>query len=199
MTAFTDFDDIPSFRYNLIMSDPPWQFELRSKKGEDKSAQNQYECMTIDEIRAMPVDRIAAKDCMLWLWATNPMMPEALKTLEAWGFEYVTMGSWAKKTKPKPLKCGHDRPGKYRWGTGYVLRSTNEPFLIGRMGNPQIKPIQSGFDGIAREHSRKPEECYPLAEKFVPKAWRLDMFSRETRPDWDSFGDQFDKFDGVKS
>lgn len=188
MTAFDTFSEIPLFKYNLIMSDPPWQFELRSSKGEEKSAQNQYDCMTIDEIRAMPVDTIANKDCILWLWATNPMMPQALMTLEAWGFDYVTMGSWAKKTVNN----------KYRWGTGYVLRSTNEPFLIGRMGSPQVKPIQSGFDGVAREHSRKPEESYRLAEKFVPNAWRLDMFSRESREGWDSFGDEAEKFDEVK-
>ena len=195
MTSFDTFSKIPLFKYNLIMADPAWLFELRSDKGEKKSAQAQYDCMTIDEIRALPVQDIAAKDCLLWLWATNPMLPQALMTLEAWGFNFVTAGSWAKKTAPKPLKCGCERPGKYRWGTGYVLRSTNEPFLIGRVGDPDIKPVQSGFDGLAREHSRKPEVAYKLAEKLVPNAWRLDMFSRETREGWDNFGDQADKFD----
>ena len=195
MTSFTEFDEIPSFKYNFIMSDPPWQFELRSEKGESKSPQSKYRCMTIEEIRAFDVARIASKNCYLWLWVTNPMLLEGISTLEAWGFKFITAGSWAKKTRERDLKCGCVRPGKYRWGPGYVLRSTNEPFLIGRMGELDITPIQSGFDGLAREHSRKPEIAYELAEKFMPKAWRLDMFSRETREGWDNFGDECELFD----
>jgi N6-adenosine-specific RNA methylase IME4 len=184
------FGEARPFGYNLIMADPPWLYELRSEKGEGKAPQSQYQCMSLDAIKALPVGHLAAQDCLLWLWATNPMLPEAIEVLKAWGFTYKTAGHWAKRTKN----------GKQAFGTGYILRCAGEPFIIGTIGNPvTARNVRSVIDGIVREHSRKPDEAYAEAEKLMPHAWRMDLFSRQRRPGWDNWGNEADKFDGVQA
>lgn len=98
MTCYTKFSEIPLFKYGLIVADPPWNFALRSQKGEKKSAQAQYGCMLSDELTSMRVADLAYGDCLLWLWATNPMLPQALDLMAAWGFTFKTAGHWSKKT-----------------------------------------------------------------------------------------------------
>jgi hypothetical protein len=123
-----------------------------------------------------------------WVSASFVLSGPMLEVVRAWRFEYVTMGTWAKRTKT----------GKLRWGTGYRLRSTSEPFLIGVRGSPKnARNVPSHIDGLAREHSRKPEEAYAAAERLMPHARRADVFSRQRRPGWDSFGDEDGKFDEV--
>lgn len=188
MTAYRRIEDVPPLRYGLIMADPPWLFRNWSKAGERKNPLAHYACMGIDEIAALPVSRLAAKDCLLWLWATNPMLPRAIDVLEAWGFTFKTAGHWVKRT----------RHGKLAFGTGYVLRSAGEPFLIGTIGKPRTtRGVRSVIDGAMREHSRKPEEAYRSAEALLPEATRLDLFGRQERPGWDVMGDEVGKFDGA--
>ena len=82
------FGTISPFCWDLIMADPPWEFQTYSAKGAGKSASAQYRTMTTEEICALPVGDLAAKNCMLWLWATAPRLPDALKVIKAWGFRY---------------------------------------------------------------------------------------------------------------
>ncbi len=118
------------------MADPPWLYKLRSGKGEGKSAQAHYNCMPLDQIKAMPVRDLASENCLLWLWPTNPMVIQAHEVLLAWGFDFVTMGSWEKTTKS----------GKQAFGPGYVFRTSNEPILIGRRGEAKTtKSVRSSF------------------------------------------------------
>lgn len=173
--------------FDLIMADPPWNFSNWSDKGTVKNASNQYACMDLDAIKALPVGQLAAPSCVLWLWATNPMLPEAFDTLKAWGFTYKTAGHWSKKT----------RHGKQAFGTGYLLRCAGEPFLIGTIGNPKTaRNVRSVIEGPIREHSRKPDEAYAAAEQLIPDARRADLFARQSRPGWVSWGNEADKFDG---
>jgi N6-adenosine-specific RNA methylase IME4 len=179
------FGDLNPHAFDLIMADPPWRFDLRSQAGEGKSAQAQYACQDLDWIKGLPVLDLAAPDSVLWLWATNPMLPQALETLAAWGFAFKTAGTWIKTTIH----------GKVAFGTGYILRSANEPFLIGTRGEPRTsKSVRSAFHGLAREHSRKPEEGYREAERLIPNARRLELFSRTDRAGWQSWGDEAGKF-----
>jgi len=176
----------PPGGYNLIMADPAWHFKTRSSKGDAKSPQAKYRTMSLDQIKAMPVADIAAKDCYLWLWATNPNLPQALEVLAAWGFTYSTAGHWPKITKH----------GKLAFGTGYVFRCAGEPYLIGRRGKPKnIKSVRSVIFGQIREHSRKPEEVYLEAERWMPNATRMDLFSRQRREGWHCWGDEADLFE----
>lgn len=168
------------------MADPPWRFDLYSEKGEAKSAQAQYGCMGLDEIKAMRIGDLAAKDCLLWLWATNPMLPQAFEVLAAWGFMFKTAGHWVKRTTG----------GGLAFGTGYVLRSAGEPFLIGTSGKPMTtKSVRSVIEGPVREHSRKPDEAFAAAEQLVPNVARIEIFSRQARSGWDVFGNEVEKFE----
>lgn len=189
MRLFQDrwpFGDLQPHSFDLIMADPAWTYRMYSEAGEAKSPQAQYRTMMIDEIKAMPVLDLASTDCLLWLWAVNPMLPQAIDVLRAWGFEFKTAGTWLKTTKN----------GKINFGTGYILRGSNEPFLIGTRGSPRTaKNVRSGFTGLIREHSRKPEEAYAAAERLMPNARRLDLFSRTDRAGWTAWGDETGKFE----
>jgi len=182
--------------YDLIMIDPPWQFELYSAKGEEKSAQAHYETMSLAAIAALPVADLAGPDCLVWLWATAPMLDKQLDVLKGWGFRFVTSGVWVKTTVND----------KIAFGTGYVLRNAHEPFLIGALGEPKTaRCVRSVVMGRTREHSRKPDSAYAAAERLIPegpagggrKIRRADLFSRERRPGWESWGNQVGKFTSV--
>lgn len=179
----------PPGGFDLIMADPPWRFTTRSAKGiTAKGAGGHYGTMTLAEIKAMPVADLAARDCLLWLWATNPMLPDALDVLRAWGFTFKTAGHWAKRT----------RHGKLAFGTGYILRCAGEPFLIGTRGQPRTaRNVRSVIEGPVREHSRKPDEAFDAAVRLMPSARRLELFSRQTRPGWHGWGNEIGKFDEV--
>ena len=177
--------DLQPHTYDFIMSDFAWTYKVRSRKGEGKSAQAKYRTMPLEEIMALPVLDLCAENSVHWMWATNPMLDKAMMVMKAQGFEFKTAGTWLKTT-------AH---GKIAFGTGYILRCSNEPFLIGTRGNPKTtRSVRSGFTGLVREHSRKPEEAFAAAEKLMPSARRLELFSRTNRPGWDSFGDETGKF-----
>ena len=177
--------DVPLFRYGLIMADPAWSFDNYSELGEAKNAKAQYGCESIEAIMEHNVGHMAAQDCLLWLWATNPMLDVAFDVMRAWGFKFKTAGHWSKKTVN----------GRQAFGTGYILRSAGEPFLIGSIGTPKCaRNVRSVIEGPVREHSRKPDEAYAAAEMLVPGVPRLDLFSRQPRPGWDRCGKQSERF-----
>lgn len=170
--------------YGLIMADPPWSYDLWSEKGMKKSAMAQYACMSDQDVCDLPVGQLARGDAVLWLWATAPKLDVTFRVMTAWGFKYRTFGTW----------------DKVRWGTGYIMRSVAEPFLIGTIGKPVFdgRSIPNIIRGGAREHSRKPEQAYEIAERLVPRTCnRLDLFSRASRPGWDAWGNEAGKFDAA--
>jgi N6-adenosine-specific RNA methylase IME4 len=173
--------------YDVIMADPPWSFANWSDVNLAKTAKGKYDCMSLKELKAFPVADLAAPDCILWLWATNPMLPQALEVMNGWGFTFKTAGHWVKR---------NPNSGKLAFGTGYVLRCAGEPFLIGTRGKPKTsRSVRSVIEGPRREHSRKPDEAFLAAEQLVPGARRLELFSRQTRPGWDNWGMERSKFD----
>jgi N6-adenosine-specific RNA methylase IME4 len=175
----------PAGGFGLIMADPPWSYAMRSEKGYDRAPEAHYDTMPLDDIKALPVELLAAPDCLLWLWAVNPQLPQALEVLAAWGFEFKTAGHWAKMTAT----------GKQAFGTGYLLRSAGEPFLIGTRGAPKTsKNVRSVILAKVREHSRKPDEAFVQAERLMPHAQRIELFSRQVRPGWVNWGLEATKF-----
>ncbi len=178
----------PAGGFGLIHADPPWRFLVRSRKGLGRSAEMHYATMTLADLMRLPVEAVAARDCVLVLWGTNPMMPECLDVMRAWGFRYSTKGTWAKV----------GQSGKVQIGTGYRLRNADESFCIGLRGAPPVvdRGVASLIVAPRREHSRKPEAIYGLAKRLVgPGVQALDLFSRETRPGWQSWGLEAGKFD----
>ena len=85
----------------------------------DRAADNHYPTSELEEIKALPVASIAAPDCVLWLWATAPMMPQAVEVMTAWDFTYKSQIIWAKD----------------RMGLGYWVRNKHELLLIGTRGD----------------------------------------------------------------
>ncbi len=180
------FGDLKMF--GSIVADPPWSFRLYSARGEKKSAQAQYDCMSLDEIIELPVSQLAAPDCCLFLWATWPMLPQTLQVMDRLGFTYKTGGHWAKLTKH----------GKLAFGTGYRVRCASEPWPLGTIGNPKTsRSERNAITGMVREHSRKPEEPYGWCERYMHEARRVELFSRQARKGWDRWGLETNKFSAV--
>ena len=167
MTDDWPFDPLIPLSYDLIMVDCPWHFELYSEEGNQKSAQGQYETMNLMQLSELPVGKLARGDALVFMWATFPLLPEALVILKHWGFRYVTGGAWHKRT----------RHGKTAFGTGYRVRSAVEPWLLGVVGNPfTSRSHRNLIEGLARQHSRKPEEAYTWLETYMPNAVRRADF-----------------------
>ncbi len=181
------FGDLQQFGYGLLKVDPPWNFMNFSEKGEAKNAKAQYDCMDTDEIAALPIGHLASDSCWLWLWATHPMLPDALRVMDAWGFRFVTSGVWVKRGES----------GSLAFGTGYVLRVASEPFLLGKIGEPKTysRSIRTVIEAPRRQHSRKPDSAYNVCEELFGPVRRADIFSRESRPGWDGWGSEKTLFD----
>lgn len=133
--AVPSLEELPMFGFDCIVADPPWLFGLWSKKGEGKAPQAHYKCLPTETIARMRVNDHAARDCWLFLWATNPMLRDAFMVMDAWGFKYVTAMAWRKTTV-------HGNP---KWGPGYVARTLHEPILIGKVGEPAMERAMPGL------------------------------------------------------
>ena len=137
-------------KYNVIYADPPWQYRDRNCNG---ACQSHYNTMTIQEICNLPIEDICEKDCILFLWATYPMLQEAMQLIKAWGFKYKTIGfQWVKKSK-----SGNG----YFFGLGRWTRGNTEPCLIAVRGKP-YKMVKSKSVGQLiveplQAHSKKPD------------------------------------------
>lgn len=175
--------------YEVIVADPPWDFQLYSSTGNHKSAAAQYRTMPTSEIAAMNVGHLAREDCLLLLWTTGWAMVrgDAARVARAWGFTPITELVWDKRTAS----------GKRRMGPGYRARTMHEPILLATTGYPPHLPFPSAFDGLAREHSRKPDEFYDIVRRHTPRQKRIDLFSRQRHEGFDAWGDERGKFDVV--
>lgn len=155
--------------YNVIYADPPWRFEPYSREtGLSCAADNHYPTMTLAKIKA--IEPPSAKDCALFLWATVPMLPDALDTMAAWGFKYKSHWVWIKQKD----------------GTGYWSRNRHELLLIGTRGSipapsPGTQP-PSALSYNTTRHSAKPHEFRGLIDRFYPNVPKLEMFARGEAP-----------------
>jgi N6-adenosine-specific RNA methylase IME4 len=179
-------NELPLFHFGVILADPPWRFANYSAKGEEKNPVAHYNCMDLQAIKEMRVGDLAKPDSALIMWATAPMLPQALETMKAWGFVFKTAGAWGKLSK-----LGE----KIAFGTGYVYRSAAEFYLLGTIGNPPIKSrsIRNLILAPIREHSRKPDQMHTDIEALFDGPY-LELFARSQRPGWTCWGNQTDKF-----
>lgn len=177
--------------FQMIMADPPWSYEMRSEAGYGRAPDAHYDCMAVEEIAALPVAALAADNCLLWMWAVMPMLQQAMDVIAAWGFQFKTGGYWVKTAKT------FRRDQKLAFGTGYILRNAGEPFLIATRGAPSTtKAVRSVIMAPRREHSRKPDQAFAEAERLMPDARRIELFSRQPRAGWSNWGAEADKFGG---
>jgi N6-adenosine-specific RNA methylase IME4 len=168
---------LPDQRYGVILADPEWRFEPWSREtGLDRSPDNHYPTSVTEVIAARPVHGIAAEDCVLFLWATVPMLPQALLVMGAWGFDYRTHWIWHKD----------------RAGTGYWNRNCHELLLLGVHGTvPAPAPgtqWHSLIEAAVGEHSEKPASFHALIESYFPNLPKIELNARRARPGWTSWG-----------
>ncbi len=183
------FGDLKMFGYGAILADPPWYFRNFSAKGEVKNPVAHYACMSSAEIAALPISQLAAPDCALLMWATAPMLPDAIDLMRAWGFTFKSAGAWAKQSSTG---------NAWAFGTGYCFRSAAEFFLLGTMGKPKVqsRSVRNLIVAPVREHSRKPDCQYEMVESLFAGPY-AELFSRTARPGWDSWGNEVGKFEGA--
>jgi N6-adenosine-specific RNA methylase IME4 len=187
--------------YRVAHIDPGWRFRTWSPRGRGKCADRHYRCEELDRLKALPVSELMAPDAVLFLWVIQTHLPVAHELLEAWGFEYKTVGFvWVKMPKhwspdQLPLRI---RP---KMGMGYYSRSGTEQCWIARRGKG-CKRLDRRVDQViyapVREHSRKPDEASVRIERLFGDVPRIELFAREQRPGWRAWGDQvqFNLFGG---
>lgn len=181
-------------KYGIIYADPPWSYRVWSEKGKGRSAENHYRTMGIEDVMALPVAELAARDCALFLWATAPCLEEAMAVIRAWGFAYKTVAfTWAKATA---------RPGGWHFGLGYWTRANAELCLLATKGRPRraSASVRQLIVAPRREHSRKPDEARERIVELMGDLPRIELFARQKFPGWDAWGDEVDcdiRFAGV--
>lgn len=177
--------DLRPHYYNRIAIDCPWDFENYSEKGEAKGPRAQYETMSLDEIRRLPVWELADVNCLLLHWVPAPLILEATRVPNDWGFTVRSFFHW-RKVFPS---------GRPAMGCGYRVRSMGELCIVATKGEPKHKPFPGDFAGVRRSHSQKPEEFYQLIDRCCLRLKRrADVFGRQSRPGWDVFGNEATKF-----
>ena len=163
-------------RYPVIYLDPPWRYE--HAESESRAIENQYPTMSLEEIKAMDMTKVAFDDCVMFMWATSPKLAEAFEVLEAWGFSYRTCAVWDKQ----------------KIGMGYYFRQQHELLLIAVKGQPPTpapadRP-SSVFSYPRGNHSAKPHEVYEIIEAMYPTLPKIEMFCRTPREGWGVWGNQ---------
>jgi N6-adenosine-specific RNA methylase IME4 len=185
----------PDKRYNIIYADPPWTYHLghtkmfegwniHNPKRKMQTATAFYKTMSTYEICRLPVENIADKNCLLFLWTTNPSLPDALKVIEAWGFSYLTVGFvWIKK---------NPNSQRLKLGLGYYTRPSAEMCLLAKKGT--IRPIDRSVYQVHQKevgrHSEKPDLFRIQIVKLCGDLPRIELFSRHKIPGWDQWGNQ---------
>jgi len=173
-------------RFATIMADPPWQFVNRTgKMAPEHKRLTRYGTMDLPAIKALPVADAAAATAHLYLWVPNALLPEGLEVMKAWGFSYKSNIIWHKIRKDG---------GSDGRGVGFYFRNVTEIILFGVRGK-NARTLDPGRTQVnylgtrKREHSRKPDEQYPLIESCSPGPY-LEMFGRGVRKGWATWGNQ---------
>jgi N6-adenosine-specific RNA methylase IME4 len=186
----TDFGDLLALgKFGTILADPPWKFTNRTgKMAPEHKRLFRYGTMTNDEIINMPVNQLALPQSHLYLWVPNALIDLGLNVMRSWGFEYKTMLIWYKVRKDG---------GPDRRGVGFYFRNVTEVILFGVHGSLRtLAPGRRQENMIIsqkREHSRKPDEQYPIIEACSPGP-RIELFGRNKREGWVTWGNETEKF-----
>ncbi len=169
-------------KYKIIYADPPWNYGSGSFPSVSKA--NAYKLMSTENICALPVEQIAHPDALLFLWATMPMLPDALRVIEAWGFRYVTNGFTWVKTYP--------RSGGICIGMGRWTRQNAELCLIAKRGRPtrRDRTVSSVLIAPRGMHSVKPAIIRDNIVRVAGDLPRIELFARQKTPGWDVWGNE---------
>jgi site-specific DNA-methyltransferase (adenine-specific) len=165
---------LPLGKFNLIYADPPWQYD---NSGFSQSAANHYPTMSTDDICSLPIGDLSADSAVLFLWGTSPLLPEALKVMMAWGFEYKAGRVWIKPHGPT---------------IGWWVNTRHELLLIGSRGESiyPLEKLDSVIEAPSSDHSKKPNCVYLDIEKVYPDTKKIELFARNRREGWEAWGNE---------
>jgi N6-adenosine-specific RNA methylase IME4 len=172
--------------FGTILADPPWQFQNKTGKiAPEHKRLSRHGTLTLPEIVELPVAKIAAPTAHLYLWVPNALLPEGLQVMESWGFKYKGNLIWHK------IRKDGEPDGR---GVGFYFRNVTEVILFGVRGKNArtLAPGRRQVNFIKtrkREHSRKPDEQYPIIEACSRGPF-LELFARGRRAGWSSWGSQ---------
>lgn len=201
------FHNIPKGHFGAILADPPWAFQtwwsgrsnkLPSPKKKfsypSRATKAAYEVMREDELNALPVGDLAADDCVLFLWTCWPVLQWSLQTIEAWGFKYKTCGFCWVKAHAGQIEMFEAEITPHMT-LGYWTRSNSEVCLLATKGKPKrrARDVKQAIIAPRREHSRKPEGIHERIERLVDGPY-LELFARQQRPGWTTWGNETDRF-----
>lgn len=168
-------------KYKIIYADPPWSYNDKNCSG---ACERHYKTMRLQDIQSLPINKISDKDCILFLWATYPMINEALSTIKSWGFKYKTIGfQWVKQNK---------RGNGFFLGLGWWTRGNSECCLIAVKGKPKRISASVGqliFAPLTR-HSAKPPETREKILQLMGNLSRIELFARQQVDGWDCWGNE---------
>jgi len=172
-------------KYNIIYADPPWEYK-ESGSG-NRVVKAHYNTMNIDDIKNMPINRIADETSILFLWVTFPRLEQGLEVIKSWGYIYYGLGfDWVKLSKN----------GNPSWGMGYYTRQNTEICLIGvkkdkdKRLKPKIRNVLSVIHSERREHSRKPDIIREKIVEICGDLPRIELFARQQIEGWDCWGNE---------
>ena len=171
-------------KYNIIYADPPWSYNDRMN-GHSMGALAHYETQSLEWIKQLDVSRLAEKDCILFMWAVSPQLPEALDVMKAWGFKFKTVAfCWSKTTKT----------GKFVSNLGKWTMGNVELCLLGIKGSPNKfridKTIKQLVVAERTQHSKKPDEVRKRIVQGFGDISRIELFARQYAEGWDCWGNE---------
>lgn len=175
--------------WQLILADPPWQYQGNTTTP-SREIEEQYPTLPVSAIADLEVP--VADDSVLYLWCTVPLLEYGLQVLEAWGFQYKSMLVWVKRIVPE--QSATDWVGKGPAGLGYWARVDHEYVLVGTRGQAKPPDTDIRFSSVIAEprrgHSQKPIVLYDMLERAYPQLSKVELFARQTREGWDSWGNE---------
>ena len=181
-------------KYNIIYADPAWEYDdpCLHRGG----ALRHYQTMSVENIKALPIKEITADDCVLFMWGTFPKQKEAMEVIEAWGFNYKTLGFlWIKTNKRKNINqfsfLPEDNFDSF-WGMGRWTRSNAEPCFLATKGKPQRQnaDVHSLIYAPIDKHSKKPEETRERIIRLMGDIPRIELFARQKADGWEAWGNE---------
>ena len=197
----------PKKKYHLIYADPPWQYNSAYIIGgknnrKRKQLEENYPTMTLEDIKSLPISTISQDNCVLFLWATPPLLPESLEVIESWGFSYKTIAyTWVKL----------EQDSRPFFGLGSYTKSNCELCLLGVKGNvgrltkgntdpfEKLCPISNSESQVITTtrinrdpifHSMKPDKVAKSIERLFGDINRVELFARRKREGWDVWGNE---------
>jgi len=178
---------LPNKKYGIIYADPPWTFKNYNNEKSNSNADHHYPCMSMEDIAKIPVQDIADRDCILFMWCTDPLLNKQIPIIESWGFTYKTVGfHWVKTNKDKSKNL-------YAIGTGYWTRANNEICILatkGKISRVKGSNVHRLVVADRERHSKKPAIIRDKIVELCGDLPRIELFARQRVEGWDCWGNE---------